>query len=220
MPAEPPATTWSIERPPADHPHDVWAIGADLEPGTLLAAYRLGLFPMPVDGELVWWSPEERAVIPVAGLRAVTLAAPSCPGLRDPRRHRVRRGDRGSAPIRAGRTAGSTRTSSRLHAAARARLGALGRGVGRGGARGRPLRRRDRRALRGRVEVLPPQRSVEGGAARARRAASRQPAARGVVDVQWATPHLALARRGRGAAGGVPPAAATRRSLFPTRFDV
>jgi leucyl/phenylalanyl-tRNA--protein transferase len=70
MPSEPPANTWSIARPPADHPHDVWAIGADLEPGTLLATYRLGLFPMPVEDSLVWWSPEERAVIPVAGFRA------------------------------------------------------------------------------------------------------------------------------------------------------
>ena len=48
----------------------MWAIGADLEPGTLLAAYRLGLFPMPVEDSLVWWSPEERAVIPVAEFRA------------------------------------------------------------------------------------------------------------------------------------------------------
>ena len=69
MPSEPPPTTWTLERPPNDHPHDVWAIGADLEPGTLIAAYRLGLFPMPVDGSLVWWSPEERAVIPVEGFR-------------------------------------------------------------------------------------------------------------------------------------------------------
>ena len=28
---------------------DLVAVGADLEPGTLLAAYRAGLFPMPVD---------------------------------------------------------------------------------------------------------------------------------------------------------------------------
>src|SRR6476661_5908044 len=55
MPSEPPPTTWSIARPPADHPHDVWAIGADLEPGTLLTAYRLGLFPMPVEDTLVGW---------------------------------------------------------------------------------------------------------------------------------------------------------------------
>ena len=63
MPSEPPPTTWSLTAPPADHPHDVWAIGADLEAGTLLAAYRLGLFPMLVEDNLVWWSPVERAVI-------------------------------------------------------------------------------------------------------------------------------------------------------------
>src|SRR5207344_3285088 len=66
MPSEPPPTSWQLDRPPDDHAHDVWAVGADLEPGTLLAAYRLGLFPMKVDGSLVWWSPERRAVIPVA----------------------------------------------------------------------------------------------------------------------------------------------------------
>lgn len=46
---------------------DVVAIGADLEPGTLLAAYRLGLFPMPGDepGELLWFSPVFRGVLPL-----------------------------------------------------------------------------------------------------------------------------------------------------------
>jgi leucyl/phenylalanyl-tRNA--protein transferase len=48
----------------------MWAVGADLEPATLLAAYRLGLFPMPVEGRLVWWSPHVRAVIPLQGFRA------------------------------------------------------------------------------------------------------------------------------------------------------
>jgi len=67
---EPPPTTWTLARPPADHPHDAWGLGADLEPGTLLAAYRVGLFPMRVEGDLVWWSPVRRAVIPVAGFRA------------------------------------------------------------------------------------------------------------------------------------------------------
>jgi leucyl/phenylalanyl-tRNA--protein transferase len=67
---EPPPTRWALERPPAGHPHDVWALGADLEPGTLLAAYRLGLFPMPVDGRLVWFSPASRAVLPLQGFHA------------------------------------------------------------------------------------------------------------------------------------------------------
>jgi leucyl/phenylalanyl-tRNA--protein transferase len=51
------------------------AFGADLEPGTLLAAYRSGLFPMPVDqlvgrsADLAWWSPDPRGVLPLRGLR-------------------------------------------------------------------------------------------------------------------------------------------------------
>jgi leucyl/phenylalanyl-tRNA--protein transferase len=51
-------------------PKDVVAGGADLEPGTVLAAYRRGLFPMPDHrGSLLWWSPVDRGVIEVAGYR-------------------------------------------------------------------------------------------------------------------------------------------------------
>ncbi len=70
MPVEPPPTPWALSRPPEAHRHDAWAFGADLAPGTLLRAYRLGIFPMRVDGDLVWWSPRRRAVIPVAGFVA------------------------------------------------------------------------------------------------------------------------------------------------------
>lgn len=66
MPDTLPQSLWAIVRPPDDHPHDLWAVGADLAPGTLLAAYRQGLFPMPLDaGRIGWWSPVERAVIPL-----------------------------------------------------------------------------------------------------------------------------------------------------------
>jgi leucyl/phenylalanyl-tRNA--protein transferase len=43
------------------------AIGADLAPGTLLAAYRAGIFPMPLDGvrEMAWFSPDPRGVLPL-----------------------------------------------------------------------------------------------------------------------------------------------------------
>ncbi len=49
---------------------EIAGIGADLEPGTLLAAYRTGLFPMRVGRrrQLGWWSPVERGVIPIDGL--------------------------------------------------------------------------------------------------------------------------------------------------------
>lgn len=69
MPVEPPATAWQLAAAPADHPGELWAIGADLEPGTLLAAYRLGLFPMPVEETIGWFSPTRRAVVPLAGYR-------------------------------------------------------------------------------------------------------------------------------------------------------
>jgi leucyl/phenylalanyl-tRNA--protein transferase len=44
---------------------DVVAVGGDLEPGTILSAYRQGIFPMNLkDGRLGWWSPVERAILP------------------------------------------------------------------------------------------------------------------------------------------------------------
>ena len=61
---------------------DVVALGADLEPGTILAAYRSGLFPMPIRqrrGEvLAWWSPEPRGILPLDGLRVSRSLRRSC----------------------------------------------------------------------------------------------------------------------------------------------
>jgi leucyl/phenylalanyl-tRNA--protein transferase len=45
------------------------AHGGDLEPSTLIAAYRRGIFPWPYDeASLLWWSPDPRAVLPLDGL--------------------------------------------------------------------------------------------------------------------------------------------------------
>jgi len=44
---------------------DLIATGADLAPGTLLAAYRAGLFPMRAGRLLGWWSPDPRGVLPL-----------------------------------------------------------------------------------------------------------------------------------------------------------
>ena len=59
--------------PPAEWPGgDVVAAGGDLEPATLVAAYRQALFPMLVDGHepvLGWWSPDPRGIVPLDGLR-------------------------------------------------------------------------------------------------------------------------------------------------------
>lgn len=50
-------------------PSDAVAIGGDLSPELLIGAYRQGMFPMPVDGQLVWWSPDPRGVLEPARLR-------------------------------------------------------------------------------------------------------------------------------------------------------
>ena len=43
------------------------AVGADFAPGTLLAAYRAGIFPWS-DGPIAWFSPDPRAIFPLDGL--------------------------------------------------------------------------------------------------------------------------------------------------------
>jgi leucyl/phenylalanyl-tRNA--protein transferase len=49
---------------------EVVGVGADLKPATILAAYRAGLFPMPVKRGLIgWWSPDPRGILPLDALR-------------------------------------------------------------------------------------------------------------------------------------------------------
>jgi len=71
VPVEPPPTPWRF--PPADAADEggVVGVGADLEPGTLLHAYRNGLFPMPLHRgtPIGWWSPDPRGVVPLDGFR-------------------------------------------------------------------------------------------------------------------------------------------------------
>jgi leucyl/phenylalanyl-tRNA--protein transferase len=57
---------------------DCVAVGADLEPSTLLEAYRKGAFPMPHDGELLWWSPMERGVLVPERVRVTKSLRQSC----------------------------------------------------------------------------------------------------------------------------------------------
>jgi leucyl/phenylalanyl-tRNA--protein transferase len=47
------------------HESGLLAVGGDLEPGTLLLAYRSGIFPWPIDEEhvLCWFTPPKRAVL-------------------------------------------------------------------------------------------------------------------------------------------------------------
>ncbi|MEZ5231210.1 MAG: leucyl/phenylalanyl-tRNA--protein transferase [Acidimicrobiia bacterium] len=70
LPIEPPPTPWVF--PPLDQADEsgVIGVGADLEPGTLLHAYRHGIFPMHLRrNQLGWWSPEQRGVFLHGGLR-------------------------------------------------------------------------------------------------------------------------------------------------------
>jgi leucyl/phenylalanyl-tRNA---protein transferase len=70
VPVEPAASAWEFPSVGVAGSSDVVAGGADLAPGTLLAAYRRGLFPMPDHrGSVLWWSPVHRGVIEVAGYR-------------------------------------------------------------------------------------------------------------------------------------------------------
>lgn len=64
-----PPCPWAFPGP-ADLPHDdLVAHGADLQPATLITAYAAGLFPMPQRRHLAWFSPDPRAVLPLAQLR-------------------------------------------------------------------------------------------------------------------------------------------------------
>src|SRR5437660_87174 len=83
-PVEPPPSRWTfpatvdaIAR--AAGSQETVGVGADLEPGTLLAAYRHGLFPMPVQrGVMGWWSPNLRGILPLDRLSVSRSLRKSC----------------------------------------------------------------------------------------------------------------------------------------------
>lgn len=56
---------WAFPHPSSGDESGLVAVGADLEPDTLLAAYSRGLFPMPLrpGGRIGWWSPPERGIL-------------------------------------------------------------------------------------------------------------------------------------------------------------
>jgi leucyl/phenylalanyl-tRNA--protein transferase len=73
MPFEPLASPWELDLSQAIDGNDLVGVGADLSPGTLLKAYRTGLFPMGLgpDGQdpMGWWSPDPRGVLLPGNLR-------------------------------------------------------------------------------------------------------------------------------------------------------
>ncbi|HVN11281.1 MAG TPA: leucyl/phenylalanyl-tRNA--protein transferase [Kineosporiaceae bacterium] len=72
-PVEPPPSAYVFDPRRAGPGEDLVAVGADLRAGTLLAAYRAGLFPMGLGRAgarpLGWWSPDPRGVLPLDALR-------------------------------------------------------------------------------------------------------------------------------------------------------
>src|SRR5687767_9306949 len=63
---------WRLPQPSEWPDSDLLAVGADLEPSTVIDAYRRGMFPMGVDelnDRLGWWSPDPRGILPLDGLR-------------------------------------------------------------------------------------------------------------------------------------------------------
>lgn len=72
VPIEPPPTRWNLPDSESADEREICGVGADLEPGTVLAAYRSGIFPMRLgrNGALAWWSPDPRGVIPLDGMYA------------------------------------------------------------------------------------------------------------------------------------------------------
>ena len=67
MSIEPPPSRWQLDLDRATPEDDLVGIGADLEPGTLVMAYRAGLFPMGIGQNgsppTGWWSPDPRGVL-------------------------------------------------------------------------------------------------------------------------------------------------------------
>jgi leucyl/phenylalanyl-tRNA--protein transferase len=62
----------SFPPPDAWPDNDIIAMGGDLEPATIISAYRSGIFPMVVETPepvLAWWSPEARGILPLDALR-------------------------------------------------------------------------------------------------------------------------------------------------------
>jgi leucyl/phenylalanyl-tRNA--protein transferase len=211
LPVEPPASRFAFGAvdtvPPGE---EMVGLGADLEPGTVLAAYRNGIFPMPVSrrGPIGWWSPDPRGVLELDDLRVSRSLRVAC------RRFEIRVDTAYDEVIRAcadpHRPGGWIRRDviasyARLHElgwvhsveawsverAGKERLAGGLYGVSVGGLfAGESMFHRERDAskvaLVALVDLLRVAQIRDDAAFRAR----GQPAPRRLLDVQWATDHL------------------------------
>ena len=65
-----PTPTGIVFPDPRDAVEGIVAVGEDFRPGTLLTAYRSGIFPWPhgkSNKQVLWFSPEERMIFPLDG---------------------------------------------------------------------------------------------------------------------------------------------------------
>ena len=71
-PVELPPCRWELPDPNRADDQGIVGVGADLEPATLLAAYRAGMFPMRLGrrSAIAWWSPDPRGVMPLDAFHA------------------------------------------------------------------------------------------------------------------------------------------------------
>jgi leucyl/phenylalanyl-tRNA--protein transferase len=75
---EPDPSPWQFPSPDQADSDGFVAVGGDLQAGTLLAAYRAGLFPMPARRQLGWWSPDPRGTIPLDAFHVSRTLRRSC----------------------------------------------------------------------------------------------------------------------------------------------
>lgn len=80
VPTPLPETPWKFPDPEAADEAGVVGLGADLEPATVVHAYRSGIFPMPAndDGLIGWWSPPLRGILDPDDLKISRSLRRSC----------------------------------------------------------------------------------------------------------------------------------------------
>ena len=82
MPQDPGPSRYLFEIDRAVVGEDLVGTGADLEPATILAAYRTGVFPMGLGrngaAPMGWWSPDPRGVLRPDDLRVSRSLHRSC----------------------------------------------------------------------------------------------------------------------------------------------
>ena len=207
---------WQFDLHAAEPGEDLVAVGADLRPGTLLAAYRARAVPdgrrPPRRGPVGWWSPDParraaarraaRHAGRCARRRAGSRSASTPPSTRwstacaDPSRRGALDHPRGRAPPTAGCTGWAGRTRSSAGARASSPAGCTG-------SRSAACSPASRCST---ASATPPRSPSSASSTLLR--ADGDP--RRLLDVQWRTDAPGLPGGDRGAAGGVPDPAAVR----------